>query len=87
MVNIARVIDGIVVNIEVASQEWLDAQDDPGIVFVPYTDADPAPTGGTWDGKTFTAPDADPIVPAYERGKADGASELLSMQANVAQEL
>jgi hypothetical protein len=54
--NIARIIDGTVVNIEVASQEWLDAQTDPGVALVPYTDAAPAYIGGTWDGATFARP-------------------------------
>ena len=82
--NIARIIDGIVVNIEVADQEWLDAQDDPDVTFVPFTDAEPAAMGGTWDGTVFAAPDVapDPVTVAYERGKADGAAELLAAQAD-----
>jgi len=51
--NIARIINGTVVNIEVADQEWLDAQDDPDVTFVPYGDEAPAYIGGTWDGTTF----------------------------------
>ena len=54
--NIARIVDGTVVNIEIASQEWLAAQDDPSVTFVPYTDDAPAYIGGTWDGTAFTPP-------------------------------
>lgn len=74
--NIARVVDGTVVNVEVADQEWIDAQDDPGVTFVPYEDDAPAVIGASWDGKEFN-PSADPIALAYERGKADGATQLL----------
>jgi hypothetical protein len=82
--NVARIIDGTVVNIEVAEQSWIDAQDDPNVTFVPYTDDAPTVIGATWDGKAFTAPDPgpDPIAAAYERGKVDGAAELLLTQAN-----
>lgn len=80
--NIARVVDGTVVNIEVTSQEWIDAQDDPAVTFIPYTDDAPASIGGAWDGKAFTAPDtADPIAAAYERGKVDGAAEQVALAA------
>jgi hypothetical protein len=54
--NIARVVDGYVVNIEVADQEWIDAQDDPAVTFVPYIDDKPAYVGGTWDGTQFMPP-------------------------------
>ena len=59
--NIARVVDGYVVNIEIADQEWLDAQDDPSL-FVPYTDDAPARIGDTWDGTNFVTPAA-PVAP------------------------
>ena len=53
--NIARIADGTVINIEVADQEWIDAQDDP-TAFVPYTDEAPARIGDLWDGHAFTSP-------------------------------
>ena len=56
--NIARIADGTVINIEVADQEWLDAQDDPAVLFVPYTDDAPARIGDTWDGTNFVPPAA-----------------------------
>jgi hypothetical protein len=39
--------------------------------------------GDVWDGTDFLAPDPAPVAAAYERGKADGAAELLAMQASV----
>lgn len=56
--NIARIKDGLVINIEVADQEWLDAQGDPD-AFVPYTDESPARIGDHWDGQAFAAPPTD----------------------------
>jgi hypothetical protein len=74
--NIARIVNGTVINIESASQEWIDAQDDPDVTLVAYTDHAPAGIGATWDGKAFTAP-----VDDYARGKADGAAEQVALQA------
>ncbi len=42
----------------------------------------PPAIGSVWDGKVFSAPMND-----YARGKADGASELMAMQANVTEAL
>lgn len=53
--NIARIDlqTGLVVNTEVADQEWLDAHaDDPDFLFVPYTDENPAVVGLGWDPAT-----------------------------------
>ena len=80
--NIARIVNGTVINIEVAGQGWIDAQDDP-TAFVPYPDAAPAVIGAAWDGKAFTSADA----VAYERGKADGATELLGRGGEVTEAL
>lgn len=55
--NIARIDNGTVINIEVATEEWLDAQEDRSI-FVPYTDEAPARIGDTWDGHAFIPPAA-----------------------------
>jgi hypothetical protein len=80
--NITRIIDGTVINIEKADQEWIDGQDDPA-AFVAYTDDAPAIIGATWDGKAFTPPDRgpDPVAAAYERGKVDGAAEQVAAHA------
>ena len=53
--NIARIArdTGIVVNIEVADQAWIDAHvDDPDFIFVPYTAGTPAVVGLGWDPVT-----------------------------------
>ena len=61
--NIARIIDGTVVNVEVASQEWLDGQSMPGVEFVPYTAANPACIGYPYDPitGTFAQPEPEPV--------------------------
>lgn len=60
--NIARIAleTGLVVNIECADQEWLDAHvADPDFVFVAYTDDQPAVVGLGWDPATgFEQPPA-----------------------------
>lgn len=58
--NIARIKDGVVVNIEVASQEWIDAnQGVDGFTFAPYTDAEPVITGAAYDADAgFTRPES-----------------------------
>lgn len=61
--NIARVIDGIVVNLEVADQEWIDANtpSSDGAIFVPIPDWNPGHIGLGWnetDG--FEQPPAPP---------------------------
>lgn len=46
--NIARIdrTTGVVINIEVANQDWLDAHaDDPDFDFAAYTDENPAVIG------------------------------------------
>lgn len=47
--NIARIADGIVINIEVADASWI-AQNDgvDGLRFIPYTDEQPAWIGLAW---------------------------------------
>jgi hypothetical protein len=60
--NIARISNGIVINIEVADQEWIDAQEDPAVVFVAYSDDAPAFIGAAWDGTVF----APPVYPEIE---------------------
>ena len=60
--NIARIKDGTVINIEVAGQEWIDAQDDPS-AFVPYADDAPARIGDRWDGQAFSTPPDNALAP------------------------
>lgn len=43
--NVARVKDGVVVNFEVVDRAWLDANNDAGVKFVPYSDESPAHLG------------------------------------------
>lgn len=51
--NIARIdaATGVVVNVEVASLEWIAENADPAgpWIFVPYEDDNPAAIGGSWD--------------------------------------
>jgi hypothetical protein len=49
--DIARIVDGVVANLEVASLEWIEANADPEgrTVFVPYTADNPAVIGLGWD--------------------------------------
>lgn len=52
MLTIARIdrVTGLVVNIECATQEWVDAHaDDPAYTFTPYTPDEPAVIGETFD--------------------------------------
>ena len=62
--NIAHIENGTVVNIEVASQEWLDEHaHDAGVTYVPYTDDQPDPPqiGLGWDAVTgFEQPHVTP---------------------------
>jgi len=53
--NIARIVNGVVVNIEVADQKWIDAQDDPA-AFVPYDEATPAAIGWRYESGQFVRP-------------------------------
>lgn len=52
--KIARVLDGIVVNIEVASPEWLtdNSAGSDGSVLVPYEDSDVVHIGLGWSAAT-----------------------------------
>ena len=52
--RIARLSDGVVVNIESVLQEWLDANVDPDVI--PYTDDNPAYIGGDYVGGYFYPP-------------------------------
>jgi hypothetical protein len=45
--KIARMSGSKVINIEVATQEWIDSQEDPSI-FIEYTDENPAAPGGDY---------------------------------------
>lgn len=51
--NIARIdaATGVVVNVELASLEWIEANADPDgpFLFVPYDDDTPAGIGDTWE--------------------------------------
>lgn len=57
--NVARIKDGIVINIEVADQSWVDAnQGVDGCTFVPYTPDDPAALGRAYsDEDGFQRPE------------------------------
>lgn len=46
--TVARIEDGIVVNIEVVTDEWLNGSGAEGLTFVPITDQ-PAYIGLHWD--------------------------------------
>tara|TARA_B110000858_G_scaffold90866_1_gene105034 strand:- start:187 stop:480 length:294 start_codon:yes stop_codon:yes gene_type:complete len=48
--NIARVIDGVVVNLEVADAEWIDANtpSPDGAIFTPIPDGNPGHIGLGW---------------------------------------
>jgi len=56
-VPIARIVDGVVVNIEMAYPDWIEQQADPA-KFVTYADEAPARIGDTYDPESgeFTAP-------------------------------
>lgn len=62
--NIARIRDGVVTNVEVADQEWIDSnQDAGGFHFEPYTDEQPAHIGLAWsEADGFEQPPADPAA-------------------------
>lgn len=64
MLTIARIKDGVVINIEVASQEWIDAnQGIDGCTFVPYTPEQPAALGHGYDEVTgFEQPAPDDTI-------------------------
>lgn len=65
--NIARVIDGVVVNLEVADQGWIDANtpSPDGAVFVQINDWETAHMGLRWDevGGFEQPPSPPPSVP------------------------
>lgn len=71
-VTIARVNgDGIVTNIEVATQEWLDdARTLTADALIPYDETNPAGIGWTYDADkgTFTPP---PLPTPYTEGMTD----------------
>lgn len=58
VLTVARVekLTGRVINIEVATQSWVDAQNDPALLFITYTNDAPAMIGGTWNGTIFLPP-------------------------------
>jgi hypothetical protein len=66
--NIARIKDGVVVNLEVADAEWVNANN--GIndyVFVEYSDSDPAHIGLGWSSEEgFEQPPVPVITDAVE---------------------
>lgn len=63
--NIARIRNGIVINIEVADQEWIDAnQGTDGCTFVEYTNEQPAHIGFGWtEANGFEQPPPDQLSP------------------------
>lgn len=48
--NVARILNGIVINIEVADQEWFEANSvgSDGSILIPYTNEQPAYIGLSW---------------------------------------
>jgi hypothetical protein len=53
IVNIARIDDGVVVNLEVVTQDWLDDNaDDPNFTFVAYIEGDYPTIGYGYDPVT-----------------------------------
>lgn len=55
--NAARITEGIVVNLESVTAEWLDENSqDENYVFVTYADDELIGIGWTWDGKAFAPP-------------------------------
>ena len=66
MLNIARVVDGVVVNIEIANQDWFNENDNvDGIRFIPYVTENAAHIGFAWGEETgFEQPDisSDPDI-------------------------
>jgi hypothetical protein len=61
--NIARIIDGIVENIEVADQEWLDIHQHANCVLVPYEDDNPAYIGLRWSKEEGFEQPPIPVAP------------------------
>lgn len=53
MLKIARVVDGVVVNIEIATQEWLEENQNKqdAALLIPYTEEHPAFVGFGWSEK------------------------------------
>ena len=49
--NFARMENNVVINIEVADQQWVNSQPDPTI-FISYTDSNPAGIGYIYDSAT-----------------------------------
>jgi len=68
-----------------ANAYWIEQANANGDRIVAYTPENPAIVGLSFDAKTgvFAQPEpvTDPVAAAYERGKVDGATELLAMQA------
>jgi hypothetical protein len=65
--KIARMQGNLVINIESATQEWIDSQED-STIFIEYTDTNPATIGGDYvDGYFY------PIKP-YESWNRDKGS-------------
>lgn len=59
--NIARIKDGTVINIEIADDEWTEQADDDEVTFIAYDDTNPAFVGLSWsqaDG--FEQPPVEP---------------------------
>jgi hypothetical protein len=82
--NIARIdkATGVVLNVEVASQEWLDAHaDDPDFDFVAYTPEAPASIGGTHDEvQGFTAPPAPDTITVTVQALADAGLDAKAIE-------
>ena len=64
--NFARVENNVVINIEVADQQWVDAQPDPTI-FIPYSDSNPASIGCIYDAELGKfIPPVESVIPSEE---------------------
>lgn len=53
--KVARLQEGVVVNVEMADDDWLITGAN-GDLLIPYTDDAPARIGDIWDGNKFIPP-------------------------------
>lgn len=61
--NIARVKNGLIVNIEVADQQWIDAQPVGEFEFIPYTEGDLVVVGDAYGPQVGFPPVPQPENP------------------------
>lgn len=73
LINVARIVDGIVVNIEVADQNWINANTTSSVIFVPVNDS-PVSPGMSWDSESGfgVAPLVSPSQESLDWAAANG---------------